>query len=245
MESCIDLGELNISLKEIDIGTLPVLIERDENLYKKVTAYNGKVGNYNEKIMIKNSSFLVKENHRASFDTDVPDGKYFHKWITYNEETQEDGMKFTNLKNFNINIKDDLTLKAIFSDVPIEQIPEVYFYSTTPTKREGTDTYSFKIISSIPNNYEKVNWGIIVSSVDLGHLPSLSDVDGSDVVQSRDRSPESGTARNATKTYSLPMFENWVNEGRTVVIIVYANIKPINSEEIQTIYSDEIITIQL
>lgn len=245
MEDCINLGELNVSLEEIDVGVLPVPIERDESLYKKATVHNGRVGTYDQKIIVKNGSLLIKKGDRVRFFADVPEGKYFDYWA------YPDGEVYVkHQQDFNIVLDDlygDYNLTAIFSDNPVQRNSEVRFleYDSKDkyTHEAGTRRYYFNISSNILNTCIKKEWGIIYSHQIIDDERLVLENHDDWIGKMTDTDPVTKNSPFCIQNFWKEFKDSWFENERTVKLRVYAIIEQ-NGEE-QTIYSDEVITIQL
>ena len=244
----IDLGHLQAEIDPIEIGELEVDIERNESLYKKATVHNGRVGTYNEKIKVKNGSLLIKKGDRVRFYADVPEGKYFDYWA------YPDGAKYSSMKNFHVRLSDmygDYNLTAVFSDNPIQNTSDIRFIEYDSqykyTHEAGTNRYYFFISCNILNTYKKKEWGIIYSSNawENGTIDPDELVLGNEyrVQKMIDSDPATKNSNSGIQSYWKAIRQEWFDNEKIVVFRVYAIIEQ-NGEE-QTIYSDEVITIQL
>lgn len=150
------------------------------------------------------------------------------------------------MKDFHIVLNDlygNYDLTAVFSDNPIQRSPKVRFIEYDSSYKymhqTGSRRYDFYISTDIPNDYTLNEWGIIYSS----KIQNDEDMDFNHNVGKFINNDPSTQTNNSVQNMYLIMSQIWFEEERKAKIRVYAKIEQ-NGEE-QTIYSDEVITIQL
>lgn len=183
---------------------------------------------------IQNSSTEVEFGEKIRVIADVPEGKFFVQWVDSN------GNKVNSYEDFNRTVSSDLTLIAVYEDVPVEIQPSVYFRDEKWSKIDGTNKVSFYMACEIPEGYQKVKWGLLLSYkvTDKAEL----NIDNSTLINKADNSI-SANSLNATLKYNVTFVEKAFSENRCYKAVVYATIiSPLG--EVSTIYS-EMINVQL
>lgn len=241
----INLGQLQAELDPVEIGESEIDIERNENLYKKATVKNGTVKKYGSKIEVKDGTILIKKGNQVYYNANVPEGKYFDYWAYPDGEVY-----IKQQQDFYVALNDlygDYNLIAVFSDNPVQRNPEVRFieYDSKDkyTHISGTRRYDFNICSDIINTYIKKEWGIIYSHQIIDDERLVLENHDDWIGKIIDTDPATKNSPFCIQSFWKEFKASWFENERLVKLRVYAIIEQ-NGEE-QTIYSDEVITIQL